>query len=167
MNDMTSYVFQEYKRGSRRGPTTEPRISITRTGVFSINRAAFEMLDGPAFVTLLYDQRGRAIAFRKATKSDPNAYPVRKQRNSASYLVSGKAFLQYIGEEYGENLKRLIPRKERDLVVVDLGGDVERSAEGNGVDPEVEDAEGGGLLDGLTEDPVEKPHEIPGRGKSS
>jgi len=121
---MGSYIFQEYKRGAgaRKGSTTEPTITITRGGLFSINRAAYDMLERPDYVALLYDRRNRAIAFKKAGKDDDNAYPVRKQGNSASYLVSGKAFLQFIGEKFGDELIRLAPHKEEEVIVMDLPG---------------------------------------------
>ncbi|AND15362.1 hypothetical protein C5D07_02545 [Rathayibacter tritici] len=72
-----------YEKGIAPVPTT-PSITIQKRGLISINRAAFEAIDKPEGVELLWDAERKAIALRPASLTNQNAYPcVRKGRRTA------------------------------------------------------------------------------------
>ncbi len=98
----------------------KPRLAIQKGGAISLNRAAFEQLGEPGFVVLLYNRERRAIALRRSTSDVPYRYPVRKQKESPSYLVSGKAFLSHSGIRYGHRVIRLYPTMEQGMLVAEL-----------------------------------------------
>jgi hypothetical protein len=70
-------------------------VAIQRGGIFSINRDAYELLGRPAAVEFVFDPQERVMGFRPATVDAPHAYAARKQRDSDSHLVSGRAFCRY------------------------------------------------------------------------
>ena|ERR1700694_4839217 len=74
----------------------QPYVTIQRKGVFTLNAAAYEALGSPEAVELLYDRTKHWVAFRKAKAEAPYAYNVRPNGpNGRSFLVAGRAFLQY------------------------------------------------------------------------
>jgi hypothetical protein len=74
---------------------TVPYFTIQQRGNFSLNRLAYEMLGEPQAVELLYDRVDHIIGLRPIDPSEKHAYPVRRQQNSASYVVSGHSFCSY------------------------------------------------------------------------
>lgn len=71
--------------------------TLQARGLLSLNHAVFRALGQPEAVELLYDAEERIIGLRAVDKSDPNAYSVRKQSGSQSYLVATQGFLAYHG----------------------------------------------------------------------
>lgn len=111
-------TFEVFDRRSR-PVSNQPTITIQKRGNFSLNRAAFEALDGPEAVELLFDRTERLIAMRPSETTNRLAYPVRKQQNAASYLIAGNAFNQYYGIETGIT-KRWDAELLDGMLVIDL-----------------------------------------------
>lgn len=111
--------FELFERKSRRTMTV-PTIGVQTRGTMSLNAPAFNMLletapagtfkrpeqthgkqtaksgDGSdALVEFLYDKASKVIGIRLASEKSLNSYPVRRQPQSESYLVTAKAFLKY------------------------------------------------------------------------
>jgi hypothetical protein len=85
--------FVEFSREESRGRREEPMFTLQVSGLLSFNHAAFSALGEPVAVALLYDAaEGGVVALRKVEKSHQNAYPVRQQRGSQTYLVSVRGF---------------------------------------------------------------------------
>lgn len=82
--------FQVYQRSRRPRP---PSVTIQRRGWLALNEPAFQAMDTPPFVELLYDLDERTIGLRPLAHPLPHAYPVRK-RGRGSFLVAGFAFLK-------------------------------------------------------------------------
>lgn len=118
-------AFELFERKSRPSVTT-PIVGVQTRGTMSLNAAAFELLantgkaqafelsdkpplkvkgkqtakakDGAdAMVEFLYDKEERIVGIRLASAVSMNAYPVRRQPQAESYLVTAKAFLAYHG----------------------------------------------------------------------
>ena len=113
--------FELFERKSR--PTsTVPTIGVQTRGTMSINAAAFDLLvktgtrsskhpvapskrsgkqtakasDGAdAMIEFMYDKKEQVVGLRLAPPDSMNSYPVRKQPQAESYLVTAKAFLTY------------------------------------------------------------------------
>lgn len=99
-----------------------PMITVQRKGTLSLNAAAFEALESPEAVQLLYDPVERVIGFRKIDPSDPTAYRIRRQPNARSYVVAGQAFTQHYG--INTDVARRYAAKMFDKVLgVDLKGE--------------------------------------------
>jgi hypothetical protein len=69
--------------------------TLQRRGLISLNQTAFKVLAEPAAVVLLYDADEGIVAMRKVARTHANAYHVRKQQNSQSYLVGAQAFVAH------------------------------------------------------------------------
>jgi hypothetical protein len=77
----------------------DPMVTIQRTGVISLNRAAYHAIGEPSYVEMLYDPDERIVGVRPVKEKLPHAYPVRVQGRAAShtYLLAGLAFMKYYG----------------------------------------------------------------------
>src|SRR4051812_22536564 len=78
-------------------PGDGPHISIQRKGVISLNHGAFEALDSPKVVELLYDPDNNRVGLRKVDPDYAFGSPVRQLSRGATWLISGKAFTPYYG----------------------------------------------------------------------
>ena len=118
--------FELFERKSR-PTSTVPTIGVQTRGTMSINAAAFDLLvstaggkrstkqqpqitskrsgkqtakaaDGAdALVEFMFDKKEQMVGIRLAPPNSLNSYPVRKQPQAESYLVTAKAFLTYYG----------------------------------------------------------------------
>ena len=89
--------------------------TLQARGLISLNQAAFEALDEPDAVTLLYDAAESIVAMRKVAKSHENGYTVRKQQKAHSYVVGAQGFvahykiptqraMRFPGRDYGDGV---------------------------------------------------------------
>jgi hypothetical protein len=100
----------------------QPYVTIQKRGTLSLNSAAYEALDSPDAVELLYDRATHRVGIRKVSPEVEHAYQVRPNGTKArSFLVAGSAFTQYYGIETG--VARRWPAEGTDgeaMIVIDL-----------------------------------------------
>ena len=124
--------FETFTR--QRKADRQPYVTMQKKGVISLNKAAFDALEQPDSVELLYDSESRLVALRKVDSSVEHAYQVRAPvENHATWLVSGAAFVSYYEIDNSESIRRPA-RLEEDLLIIDLNHP--------GVDPRAESADG-------------------------
>jgi len=87
--------FEEFSRTAARAGRGNPMFTLQARGLLSFNQAAFAALGEPDAVALLYDGDNHVVALRKVDLTHANAYQVRKQQNTQSYLVGAQAFTAY------------------------------------------------------------------------
>jgi hypothetical protein len=87
--------FTEFPREAPRANRDAPMFTLQTRGLVSLNHAAFQALGEPMAVALLYDADEGIVGMRKVPKTHQNAYAVRKQARSQSYLVGAQAFTAY------------------------------------------------------------------------
>ena len=109
------------KRASTSSRT--PMVTIQKGGQFSLNKAAYDAMDSPDYVELLYDREETLIGFRPTSPTSPRAYPVKLQsKNSVGRAVAGQAFTKYYGLD--TTIARRYPVKIKDgVLVLDLKGE--------------------------------------------
>lgn len=106
--------FVEWSREDSRS-SEDPMFTLQTRGLISLNQAAFEALGKPAAVALLYDADEGIVALRLVDKNHQNAYTVRKQGGSRSYLVAAQGFTtfyklpnevshRFAGHDYGKGI---------------------------------------------------------------
>lgn len=123
--------FETFTR--QRKADRQPYVTMQKKGVISLNKAAFDALEQPDSVELLYDSDSRLVALRKVDSSVEHAYQVRAPvENHATWLVSGAAFVSYYEIDNSESIRRPA-RREEDLLIIDLNHP--------GVDPRAESAD--------------------------
>lgn len=116
--------FKVFEKGSAPAPTI-PTVTIQKRGMFSLNEAAFSMIDEPEAVQFLWDEENRLIAIQAAKLTDPNAYPTRRQGPAGApqkrgiVLIAGSMFTKFIGIDTSV-AKRWVPEREGDMLIVDL-----------------------------------------------
>jgi hypothetical protein len=97
----------------------EPRVSITRNGIFSINVSGIEEINNPTAVELLYSASERIIGIRPVDPSSPRAMKLARQGGGNTYNISGRSFLNYYDIPY-ETAKRYPARVSGNMLLVDL-----------------------------------------------
>jgi hypothetical protein len=123
--------FETFTR--QRKADRQPYVTMQKKGVISLNKAAFDALEQPDSVELLYDSESRLVALRKVDSSVEHAYQVRAPvENHATWLVSGAAFVSYYEIDNSESIRRPA-RREADLLIIDLNHP--------GVDPRADSAD--------------------------
>lgn len=113
--------FEVFKRQSV-PITKEPMVTIQKRGNISLNQAALVALGEPESVELLFDKEERLIGFRSVDSATPHAYHVRRQSNSRSVLIAGRAFTQYFDIDT-DVARRYSATVQGDILVVDLNGE--------------------------------------------
>lgn len=114
-------AFEVFKKSSAPIPTV-PSVTIQKRGLMSLNRAAYELIDAPEAVELLWDADRQVIGMRATALQNPDAYPARPQNLKSSrgpILVAGSLFTRYIGLDTS-SAKRWVPQLEGDILVIDL-----------------------------------------------
>jgi hypothetical protein len=110
--------FETFTRQRKTG--RQPYVTMQKKGVISINKAAFDALEQPESVELLYDGEARMVALRKVDSGVEHAYQVRAPvEHHATWLVSGAAFMSYYEIDNSESVRRPA-RLEGDLLIIDL-----------------------------------------------
>ena len=76
---------------------SQPALTIHRRGLLSLNRSAFQALDSPGAVELLYDRDASIVGLRSVDVSAADAVYVRPATRSTSgpWVVSAMAFVKY------------------------------------------------------------------------
>ncbi len=116
---MIVFEWKEFPRGSQ-GPREAPRARLLRGGDMSLNHAAYALLGEPKAVVLLFDPGRRAVGLRPAPPNSPHAYPVRKQRDARSYLISTAGFCKANAIPTGQLLTFADPYLVDGLLVLEL-----------------------------------------------
>ena len=107
----------------RAGRTKQALMTIQRGGTFSFNKAAYDLLEQPEALELLYDRERKVVGFRSTKLENPRGFPVRTQgKNSVSYMVAGRAFTKHFGIDTA-TARRYPGKMEDDILVLDLRGD--------------------------------------------
>ncbi|MDQ1130396.1 hypothetical protein [Microbacterium sp. SORGH_AS_0888] len=98
-----------------------PSVTIQKRGIFSINRAAHNLIGAPDTVELLFDRDARIIAMKPS--SEPHAYAIRPQTASGTgqVILSATAFTQYYDVDTDVS-RRYKPYEQDGLLCIDLKG---------------------------------------------
>lgn len=113
--------FEVYVKGS--APVASvPAVTVQKKGIISLNDSAFQLIDSPEAVELLWDPDRKAIAIRPSELANFNAYPTRRMQIKSGrgpVLIAGTLFTQYIGMST-EEARRWVPEVEDGMLVVDI-----------------------------------------------
>jgi hypothetical protein len=118
--------FEVFQRGSF-PPPNAPSVTIQKSGHFSLNKGAMNLLHNPEAVQFLWDKDRRVIGIQAVSIESPNAYPARPQgpplqnpsKNGGATLIAGTLFTRFIGMDTSQ-ARRWIPSMEGDVLTVDL-----------------------------------------------
>lgn len=122
----TNMGFEVFHRGSF-PPPNAPSVTIQKKGLFSLNRAAMQLLHDPEAVQFLWDRDRRVVGLQAVSIESSNAYPVRPQGSQAriakgqggASLIAGTLFTRFIELDTSQ-ARRWMPRMEGDILIVDL-----------------------------------------------
>jgi len=95
-----------------------PVVTIHKSGVIALSERAYAALGGPPALDLLYDQDDpERIGLRASAEG---AYTPRASQNGKSWLISGSAFLRFVGHTPTETQRYRPPAITDGVLEVDL-----------------------------------------------
>ncbi|MBX6765165.1 MAG: hypothetical protein K6T51_10995 [Rubrobacteraceae bacterium] len=98
-------------------------VTIQRSGNFSLNKAAYDLLGSPEAVELLFDRERQLVGFRKTDPDNPRAFGLRAQgKNAVSFMIAGRAFTRHYGIDTTA-ARRYPVQMQDDILVLDLKGE--------------------------------------------
>jgi len=101
----------------------EPSITITRMGIFSIGKLAYEKyFTDRKYVILYYDPESKIIGLQPTNESTPEAHTIRVFPSGKAISFSAKPFLDFFGIEYASGSRTYVVNwNEKDgMVEIDL-----------------------------------------------
>ncbi|MGY2151363.1 hypothetical protein ACW9HM_18005 [Nocardia gipuzkoensis] len=99
-----------------------PSVTIQKRGIFSINKAAHDMIGSPETVELLYDRENQIVALRQSDQA--HAYGLRQQSSrsdTGQVVLSATAFTQYYDIDTSIS-RRYKPYLHEGMLCIDLKG---------------------------------------------
>ena len=110
--------FEKFRRYKvTEAPT--PMVAFHVRGLFALNELAYDALNRPEAIELLYDRDEKIIGFKASTRESPDAYAVR-HHTKHSYQVEGRGFIRYYGIPEEAGGKRYRAEMIDDILAVDL-----------------------------------------------
>jgi hypothetical protein len=112
--------FQVFEKNSSPAAMV-PTVTIQKGGAISISRSAYNLIESPPAVELMWDVDNRLVAVRPATVDAQNAYGVRATANEGRgpVVVAGKSFTEFIGLDT-TSAQRWIADISDGMIVIDL-----------------------------------------------
>ena len=104
-------------RGSK-GEFAFPVVTIHQSGVIALSERAYSALGEPTAMDLLYDYEAPSKIGLRA--SGEGAYTPRASQNGKSWLISGSAFLRFVGHTPTETQRYRPPAVTDGVLEVDL-----------------------------------------------
>lgn len=89
-------VSTGFKGRGNRGPRPAA-VGIAKQGVFTINPAAYELLDNPSFVELLFDKVNKRVGIRTVEKPSDITFDVRAFPNGLQHRINARRFTKHYG----------------------------------------------------------------------
>lgn len=105
-------------RGSK-GDFAFPVVTIHQSGVIALSDRAYAALGTPSAIDLLYDQDAPDKIGLRANAD--GAYTPRPSQNGKSWLISGSAFLRFVGHVPAETQRYRPPAIADGVLEVDFG----------------------------------------------
>jgi hypothetical protein len=114
----------QWEEFTRRGAPVidKPLVTIQKSGSLGLNRAAYEALERPDYIVLMFNRDEQLIGIRAADQDTQHAYPLRKQQQSESYLIAGRAFVGHYEIEH-DNARRYQAEIQGGILTIDLKQD--------------------------------------------
>jgi hypothetical protein len=103
----------------------QPVVTLRRARSLSLNAAAWEALGGAEAVELLYHPERRIIAIRAAAASGADAYVLRKQTRSTSFLIAFGAFAAWWNIPLDATRRYAPDVPQPGLLFIDVGAPME------------------------------------------
>jgi hypothetical protein len=110
--------FERFEKRAR-PVTKEATVTLQRSGAVSFNRAAWEAMGEPEAVELLFDADTRRVGIQATDESAQYAYSLHggAKRQKNSYLISGKAFVQYYDIDISRSIRRIATVEDGMLII--------------------------------------------------
>ncbi len=87
--------WNEFQGSPNRVDKDKPRVSLNSRGVILLNRHAFEAMDTPPAVTLLFDEGNNIIGLKPADIRRQNAFPIKQKDKWHNRTVHTSPFLKH------------------------------------------------------------------------
>jgi hypothetical protein len=112
--------FEVFKNRFHTPANKHPRVTLNATrGVFYLNEAAYKALGESKAVLLMYDKPNQVIGLKPVTDSTRHAYPIRRQKKAASYVISARRFCEIYALAARNGLTIFYPVLEGGILILE------------------------------------------------
>ena len=87
--------WTEFEGSPNRVDKDQPRVTLNSRGVILLNRQAFEAMDTPPAVTLLFDENNNIIGLKPADIRRQNAFPIKQKDKWHNRTVHASPFCKH------------------------------------------------------------------------
>lgn len=103
--------WTEFQGSPNRMDKDAPRVTLNARGILLLNRKAFEAMQTPAAVQLLFDEQESIIGLKSADIRRQNAFPVKQKDKHHNRIIHASPFCKH----FGINIQRTVLFNEVDL----------------------------------------------------
>ena len=108
--------FQPFE--DKRVKRTEPAVSITRFGNFTLNAACVrELFRGYKYIKVYWDAKQRKVGLKPLKRPDEFSYSVNVNSKGSIGTFSGTAFIKAMGIDYSETRAYLVSWNEEEKLI--------------------------------------------------
>ena len=103
--------------------TTQPLVTFQKSGVITLNLAAYHALDEPEAVELLFSHKDKLVGIRKASPNEVFAIQLRSQKRSkhiSNYYLGAGSFVKKYGIDNSESPRYAASILDDGTLTVDL-----------------------------------------------
>lgn len=105
--------WREFEGRPNSNGGSEPRVTLSRRAVLTMNKAAYEALGSPAAVRLRYEEDRRVIGLVPEDSRRTNAFPVKQC--SGKTVNSRRVYLHPFCRHWGIDIRRTVLFNEIDI----------------------------------------------------
>lgn len=87
--------WTEFQGSPNRTDKDEARVTLNSRGTFLLNRKAYEAIETPAAVTLLFDENSGIIGLKPADIRLKNSFPIRQKDKRHNRLIHASPFCKH------------------------------------------------------------------------
>jgi hypothetical protein len=89
--------FTEFQGQPNRSDRDQPRVTLNARGVFLLNKKAYDAMEQPGAVTLLFDENNKVIGLRPADPRLKNAFSVKQKDKWNNRTINASPFCKHFG----------------------------------------------------------------------
>lgn len=99
----------------------EKKVSLSKRGVLSLNKSAYEALGEPKAVDLLFDKEESLVGIQSSTPNAKTSFKVNEQQSKyKSYYVSAKSFCDYYQIDISKTISFSDVKIDNGILILDL-----------------------------------------------
>jgi hypothetical protein len=110
--------WKELKRGGTRAQWAGIYVTMNKKGTIAMNRAAYDRLDQPEAVNIMYDPANCSIGLKRTGKNMRNAYPIHRSGRHGGRKISAYRLITECGVVIKDTIEFTDPEIDLEGILV-------------------------------------------------